>query len=208
MFNKRKQENDLFDDLCEKYYAKILRYLYAVLNDEDAARDCTQEVFLIAFQKRSILLQHPNCGGFLFQTAKILSKKTLRESFAVMLKENSLDMQDDVIDTNANMEQILDSKINEQDYIELVLSDLSVEKRQFYTLYYIGKNSMADIAAKLGLEETTVRMRYVRLRREIRSIAAAIAEQYFSPDVTQPSKRTYMSEQQTGRLVVRREEVQ
>ena len=38
---------------------------------------------------------------------------------------------------------------------------------------------MAEIASAYGLEEPAVRMRYVRLRREIRTIAAQVAEENF-----------------------------
>ena len=48
------------DDLCvvlaEKYYQDIYRYCYAKLNyDENAAQDCTQEVFFVLVRKRDTL---------------------------------------------------------------------------------------------------------------------------------------------------------
>lgn len=180
MLGDRKRTQLFFEQLCVDYYEKVLHYLYGALSDETAARDCTQEVFLTACQKSELLRQHPNPGGFLFQTAKNLACKTRRESFSRMLRELSADGEaDEIVDSNAQIETALDKQINELDYIESVLSQLTDEKRKLYSLYYVNKKSMSEIADLLKLEETAVRMRYVRLRREIREIAAEVSKQYF-----------------------------
>jgi RNA polymerase sigma-70 factor (ECF subfamily) len=173
-----------FEQLCVDYYEKILRYLYGVLDDETAAKDCTQDVFLIACQKVDVLSAHPNPGGFLFQTAKNLAHKSRREGFKQMLNELRTEAAADALtaklaDANADIEKVLDEEINEGDYIEAVLGRLSEDKRNLYTFYYINKQTMAGIAARLGVEEPAVRMRYVRLRREIKTIIAEVAEQNF-----------------------------
>lgn len=180
MFGNNKKETLFFHNLCENYYEKILRYLYGVLGEETAARDCTQEVFLTACQKRSILLQHPNPGGFLFQTAKNLAKKVRRQSFTRMLHEQRGDDEiEQIRDQSLSIEAMLDKQVNEEDYMEAVLSQLTDEKRRLYTLYYVSRKNMPEIALLLGLSETAVRMRYVRLRREIREIVSQVSEKYF-----------------------------
>ena len=180
MHAKHKKEQDYFEQLCIDYYEKVLGYLFAVLEDESAARDCTQEVFLTALQKISLLRQHPNPCGFLFQTAKTLAKKSRRESFARLLREQAIDGQEQFItDISATIETVLDKEIDEQDYIKAVLDALSEEKRRLYTLYYVSRKAMAEIAGILKVEEPALRMRYVRLRREIKDIAREIARKYF-----------------------------
>lgn len=62
------------DDLCvvlaEKYYQDIYRYCYAKLNyDENAAQDCTQEVFFVLVRKRDTLNLAGNMRVWLYQTA-------------------------------------------------------------------------------------------------------------------------------------------
>lgn len=180
MFENRKRAGLFFEQLCVDYYEKILRYLYASLGDEVVARDCAQEVFLIACQKSEILRQHPNPGGFLFQTAKNLACKTRRKSFSRMLRELSTDEENvEITDLYAEIETMLDNQINELEYVEAVLSRLGKEKRMLYGLYYLNNKSMAEISVLLGLEETAVRMRFVRLRREIRAIVSEVASQNF-----------------------------
>lgn len=62
------------DDLCvvlaEKYYQDIYRYCYAKLNyDENAAQDCTQEVFFVLVRKRDTLNLAGNMRVWLYKTA-------------------------------------------------------------------------------------------------------------------------------------------
>ena len=175
-----KQEQDFFDALCREYYARVLGYLYAVLGDEAAARDCTQEVFLTALQKITLLHQHPSPGGFLFQTAKTLAKKARRQSFARLLREEAIAEHEQFLtDTGAAIEAALDKEIDERQYIDAVLDALSEEKRRLYTLHYISGKSMGEIAQLYGVAEPALRMRYVRLRREIKAIAGEIARKNF-----------------------------
>lgn len=181
MFGKDKRKQDFFESLCEDYYAKVLQYLFSVLGDEATARDCTQEVFLVALQKSPILREHPNPGGFIFLTAKNIAKRNRRETFKLLLSDISLDEAgNDPSDPSSDLERMLDSEIDAAEYIELVLSRLSEEKRRLYMLYYSERLSMAEIARRYNAQEPAVRMRYVRLRKEIKAIVSEIAEKHFA----------------------------
>lgn len=180
MLRKNKKTEKFFDELCEDYYAKILKYLFAVLSDEGASRDCTQEVFLTAWQKREILMQHPNPGGFLFQTAKNLSKKAKREAFRRMIEDTSVEeLTQEPVDSSSLIDIAIDKQIDESEYVEQVLGRLSQDKLELYRAYYVNRRSMEEIANSLGIKETALRMRYVRLRREIQEIAKKIALECF-----------------------------
>jgi len=179
LFGQRKNGKDFFDSLCETYYEKVLRYLFLALGDETAARDCTQDVFLTACQKLNLLQNHPNPGGFLFQTAKNLARKVRRESFQRFLHDEALGETNEPADTASSIENILDKQIDEQAYIDLVLSRLSEEKRGLYAMYYLNGKTMSEVAEILGATQTAVRMRYVRLRREIQAIVDEISSQCF-----------------------------
>lgn len=169
-----------FESLCEQYYEKTLRYLYAALGNETAARDTAQEVFLVACQKVSLLRQHPNPGGFLFQTAKNLAHKAQREGFRRMMADVSLeDSETDYPDAQGGIIEHLDRQIDASSYVDDVLSQLPEDKRRLYEFYYLGRKTMSEIAADLGLQEAALRMRYVRLRKEIREIVSQVAEQNF-----------------------------
>jgi RNA polymerase sigma-70 factor (ECF subfamily) len=83
-------------------------------------------------------------------------------------------------DDKSSVLYALDSRHDETQYIETVLDKLTEEKRRLYSLYYLEKKSMAEIAGMFGAEEPAVRMRYVRLRRELRQIIREVADECFS----------------------------
>lgn len=176
----------MFDALCEAYYQKVLLYLFGMLQDEQAARDCAQEVFLVALQKEDMLRTHPNPGGFIFQTAKHIAMAVRRKGYRRLQREcrlqpESLSSRAVVqADVGTQLEAQEDAQIDADGYVDQVLDCLAEDKRVLYTLYYIAGKSMAEIAAQLGQREPAVRMRFVRLRREIRAIVRDIAEKHFA----------------------------
>lgn len=178
---KTKKTEIFFNSLCMDYYKNILRYLFRVLGEEDSARDVVQEVFLAAWLKKDLLMDHPNPGGWLFQTAKNLACKAKRESFSRCMAEDPLEGEgiQEPQDRTSMVEWALDSEIDESRYIDQVLSSLAPEKRQLYALHYIKGISIREIAREMGVGETALRMRYMRLRKEIRKIAAQVAEKNF-----------------------------
>ena len=72
-----------------------------------------------------------------------------------------------------------DEKIQEEDYIDEVISSISEEKQKLYRMYYIEGKTHKEIAARLGVSEVSLRMKYVRLRREIKQIVSEIAKKNF-----------------------------
>lgn len=178
---KTKKTEIFFNSLCMDYYKNILRYLFRVLGEENSARDVVQEVFLAAWLKKELLMEHPNPGGWLFQTAKNLACKAKREAFSRCMAEEPLEGEgiQEPQDPTSQIEWTLDSEIDESCYIDQVLSGLTPEKRQLYVLHYMKGISMREIARKMNIEETALRMRYMRLRKEIRKIAAQVAEKNF-----------------------------
>jgi len=63
--------------------------------------------------------------------------------------------------------------------VDNVLLLLSEEKQQLYNFYYVENRSYKEIAKILNVNEASLRMRYVRLRREIKKLTHNIAEEKF-----------------------------
>lgn len=176
------KNDSFFDDLCQEYYKKIYKYLYFNLKDESIVMDTVQDVFLTVYEKIDIVKKHPNPGGFLFQTAKNLMKKRRREIYNKFAREISNDenMIEEIKDNSSDIFYIMDSRINEENFLTDVFSRLSNDKKELYSLYYLQNNSMENISKKLGIEYSALRMRYVRLRREIKEIVNKISEENFN----------------------------
>lgn len=173
-----------FVTLCERYHSKILKYLYYSIGNIEDAKDLTQEVFVIAYNRIEELQNHENIGGFIYQTAKFLAANFKRKALKKNLKETSINMEigNKESDLYERLIMIYDSEIDESKYVNNVLSMLSKEKQQLYKLYYIQNKSYKEISKILNVNEASLRMRYMRLRREIKKITHHVAEEKFVTD--------------------------
>ncbi len=165
-----------FEELCAEYYKRIYKYALFSIKDEDMAHDIVQEVFIVVYKSLDRLKGHPNGGGFIYQTAKNIINEHKRKLYTRIMREIREDRE---LAGSTTIESEIDSRIDEYEYITEILSQLSDEKYMLYKLYYIDKIPMDKIAKKLGMEYTALRMRYVRLRREIRELVRKLADEKF-----------------------------
>ncbi len=173
-------KNEFFNKVCSQYYEKILKYCYISLNNEENAKDITQEVFILLFKKADKLYKHPNIGGFLFKSAQNLIKEHKRELYRRLIKEiDSKNGIEFLADNKNDIFAVMDKRINEYDYIDEVIDKLSEDKKSLYKMYYIDKISMAQIADMLGIKPSALRMRFTRLRREIIKNVKKLAKEKF-----------------------------
>ncbi len=127
---------------------------------------------------------HENIGGFIYQTAKFLGANFKRKNLKKTLKETSINIEISSKETDLyeKLIMIYDSKIDESQYVDNVLLLLSKEKQQLYKLYYVENKSYKEIAKILNINEASLRMRYVRLRREIKKVTHHVVKEKFVTD--------------------------
>lgn len=178
--NERKKDK-LFIELCEMYHEKILKYLYYTTGDIEEAKDLTQEVFTVVYKKIEILEKHNNQGGFIFQTAKNMAANFKRKKIKKLMKEAPLekDFCGCFADIYEEIYSMHDDAIEEDNYVGEVLNCISKDKQQLYKWHYIEGKTYKEIAKILCVSETSIRMRYVRLRREIETITSNLAKEKF-----------------------------
>ena len=139
-----------------------------MVHDKSVAEDIVQEVFIVAYKKRKTIFLYENKRAFLYKVSKNLTNEYIRKSKKykiVELNDNSAVDERDLCDL---IYQQKNSEIDETPYVDEVINDLPEEKRKLYELYYINKIPMKNIAKLLNISETTTRMRFVRLRRDIK----------------------------------------
>lgn len=178
---QKRRLDKLFITLCETYHSKVYKYLYYAIGNSEEAKDLTQDTFTIIYNKISLLDTHPNQGGFIFQTAKNVVSNAKRKAQKKSSMEQTL-YEDPVgryKDIDEELDTIYDSKINEEDYIPEVLAYIPEDEQLLYTLHYLEGKSYKEIAKLLHIKEPALRMRYVRLRREIKSIIHRLAKENF-----------------------------
>ena len=158
-----------FHNLCKENYKQIFKYILVMIHDKSVAEDIVQEVFLIAYEKRTVIFSYENKRAFLYKVSKNLTNEYIRKNQKckiVELNENNIVDEEDLCDLICHKE---DKKIDEQKYIADVINELPEDKKELYHLYYIDKVPMKNIAKELNLNEATLRMRFVRLRKDIKN---------------------------------------
>lgn len=120
--------------------------------------------------------------GFIYQTAKFTAanhKRKMMKKVEIeqpLVEEAHLEYEQDAYSTLVHNK---DQEIQEENYIHEVMLAISEEKQQLYRMYYIEGKSHKQIAAALGVSEVSLRMKYVRLRREMKQIVSELAKENF-----------------------------
>lgn len=165
---------ETFKVLCDENYKRIYRYIYSMTGDKAFTEDLVQDVFLAAYEKGDSFLTHEKPAAFLYKTAKFITCSALRKAQA--RQEECL--HEDIPSLEKDPAEILileeDRQIDETSHVSEVMEKLSNEQRELYDRYYVKHESMKDIAASMGLKEPALRMRYVRLRKDVRRIISEI----------------------------------
>ncbi len=159
-----------FEELCKENYNRIFKYIFALTGSRESAEDLIQDVFTVAFEKGEAFLLHEKPPAFLYRTARNLTLTYLkRQRFltAEYLLENTADGDTDLCEKLLND---IDRQIDETAYAGQVIAGLDSEQQALYSLRYIKRKPIKEIASEQGVSEPAMRMRLVRLRREIHSI--------------------------------------
>lgn len=159
-----------FEQLCRQNYIRIYNYIYAMVNNLPKAEDLTQEVFLLAFEKGKTFLQHENPTAFLYKVARIKVLENFRKEKKRSTEELKEEIADEKQDILLAILQERDRRIDESSFLVYVLAQLSEEQQDLYQLRYVDKKQMKQIAQEKGIKETALKMRYVRLRKEVKQI--------------------------------------
>ncbi|MGE4485690.1 MAG: RNA polymerase sigma factor [Oscillospiraceae bacterium] len=159
-----------FEELCKENYNRIFKYIFALTGSQESTEDLIQDVFTVAFEKGDAFLQHENPPAFLYKTARNLSLNYIkRHRFSVLeyLDDTIADGESDLCD---KLLKERDMQIDETAYAGLVISSLDAKQRMLYSMRYIEHKPISEIASEQGVNEPAMRMRLVRLRREIHRI--------------------------------------
>ena len=166
-----------FEQICRENYARIHNYILAKTANKEAAEDLTQDVFLIAFQKRDAFLRHEKPVAFLYATARNLVLEYYKNTKEAPAWNAPLEESDIAVFQRDAFEELCLQKsdsVKEESYTGQVLLKLKPKDRKLYEEYYVNHKSMKTIAGEFQLSETAIRMKYVRIRKKVQKIAAEL----------------------------------
>lgn len=163
-----------FEDLCRDNYGRIYKYIFAMTGDRASSEDLLQDVFAVAWEKGDAFLLHENPPAFLYKTARNLALsfvKRRRRTETEALDESVAGSAGDLFDTLAAEH---DGRIDASAYTGAVIGRLDAGQQALYTRRYIDRVPIREIAVEAGVAEPAMRMRLLRLRRDIRDIVSGL----------------------------------
>lgn len=145
-----KYEN-VFNEIAEQYYNAIFRYCYVRLNDEHAAKDCTQEVFFTFSVKINKLKLSENIRAWLYRTADNVMNNYKKKHKEMLSYDDVNEATEDTYSVETPFKDI----ISEEEY-ELLKS------------YYIDGNDIEIISSRLGISKAATSQRIHRIKAKIK----------------------------------------
>ena len=185
-------DDTAFSMLVNKYQKPVHALAWRKIGDFHIAEEITQDTFLKAYQKLSMLKEPQRFLSWLYVIATNLCKAWLRKK---RLRTESLENTENMALEKATYSGYVISE-NEQTAIETqrevvkkLLAKLQESERTIITLRYFGEMSSAEIGEFLGISANTVRSRLrraqQRLKEEERMIREALEHFQITPNLTE-----------------------
>lgn len=158
-----------FDLVIERNHQVVFRYAYRLTGCATVAEDITQEVFLKAFRAAHQLREMEKERSWLLAITRNEFVRWLRNKrhHGLVDESNALELADPGLTGQAELDN--------QDWIEAALKELSEEFRSVLLMYYFEELSYAEIAEQLSIPIGTVMSRLNRGRSTLRRFLDQLA---------------------------------
>lgn len=146
--------------LYEEEATRLKYFIENTVFDRDLAEDILQETFCTAVRRAADVRVHPNPEGWLYTTAKyiILAESRKRNKRALACSYEEIETQ--IKDSRAEL--VLDSA--EEGVVKAALSESEYE---LIDMVYNQGYSNREAAEELGLKESTLRVKLMRIRNKL-----------------------------------------
>lgn len=171
----RSSDYAAFDELYNRYSARIRRFLYSLTWDQDTAEDYLQEVFLRLYRARDTYQPTGRFSTYLYQIARnyYLTQRRKRGPEEVSLAHEEKDGFRPFEDLPAN--QRIEPEIHlieayRRWQICRAIDSLPEERKLVFVMSHIEGMKYAEIAEVLGIPVGTVKSRMFTAVNELRSL--------------------------------------
>jgi RNA polymerase sigma-70 factor (ECF subfamily) len=162
----RDGDRESFAQIYERYWEPMFLYSAKVIRSRDDAADIVQEVFVSIWKRRAELMLTSELAPYLFRCVRNLSIKYIHKN---ILRENFLATLTDSCSTlDGNQRPALELKELETQ-INAAVSRLPPKMQEVYLLSRRDHCSNKEIAARLGIAETTVKKQMSNALKVIRT---------------------------------------
>lgn len=158
-----------FEEHCRDNYNRIYKYIYALTGNRESAEDLIQDVFTVAFGKGDSFLRHENPPAFLYRTARNLTLTYLKRQQRYGVEPLDENTAGGDMDLCQQLLKDQDRQLDETAYALAVISRLDTKQQALYQERYVAHKPIQELALAQDVSEPAMRMRLMRLRREILS---------------------------------------
>lgn len=161
----------LFEVLIRRYNQRLYRLARGILGDDHEARDVLQEAYVRAYLKLHSFRGPDGFGAWLHVITRnqaLAVLRTLQREVPTEGKAMENTSQDDAIGAAANPQKLLENR-RLGAALETAIDRLPDRFRAVFVLRAVEGMSVRETAALLELKEQTVKTRFFRARRMLRS---------------------------------------
>ncbi|MBR6982752.1 MAG: sigma-70 family RNA polymerase sigma factor [Ruminococcus sp.] len=149
-------DKELCSLLIHRYYNNVFGLCMSLLNDRNAAEDCTQEVFLLFFRKREKLEMSENISKWFHSTARNVVSSYRRKNSGISAE------------LTEEMENIPQEEDSYREQIKEIYDVLGKDDADFLIEYCeADKVKKEEIAKKNGMNMNALYQKIIRLRKKL-----------------------------------------
>ncbi|MDN5211009.1 RNA polymerase sigma-70 factor [Fulvivirgaceae bacterium BMA12] len=151
-----------FNQIYFRYWEKMYRSAFNVIQDQDEAKDIVQDIFFCLWRKRKTQ-KIENLSPYLFQAVKFQVAKHLKKGRITKQHEAQIAL--------LNTHNSTEDEINYQELsrrLHTTLDQLPIKRREVFCLSRFEQLSNKEIAKKLNLSPRTVEWHISNALRQIR----------------------------------------
>lgn len=150
---------ECFDELVERYYPRITRYVNRLLlHNKDEIEDCLSETFLKAYINLSTYNTRVSFSAWLYRIA--------HNQAVDIIRKNVRHPKEELLDHHAVYDPV--STYIDKDSLERMLETLNIEDRNLLTLYYLEELTLEEISDIMKTKSNTIAVRIKRAKEKIR----------------------------------------
>ncbi len=157
---------DSFNILVNKYEVIVLRFVYNMIKNKEAAEDITQEVFITVYNKLYLYDKTHKFSNWLLQVSKNKCIDYIRKYKRVY--ESNIEDIPNITSREMSPEQSAEFKETKEN-VEAYLNSLNEVDRQILIIRYSQNLTFHDISQILEMTESNVKRRYYRSRENYKS---------------------------------------
>ena len=145
-----------FEVIYETYWQKVYRLCMGFINDQEWAKDITQDIFIIVYKELPKFRNDASIGTWIFRIATNNCLRQIEVSKKMLKTEINIEFEDTIQPNKDKKTDFLFKCISELQEIERIIISLELEEVK-----------QSEIAVIVGISETNVRVKIHRIKEKI-----------------------------------------